>query len=146
MFAVLWLLAACVVLPLSAGFVARRLGARHGLVVSVRVVGLSIPVALFVAALTSAEFKTGLLTALEPEDTIYAAGFSECSFDQVQVGMTEAEVIELLGEPLRKENRESWHHWVYAGKKPGGDNFRIRQVVFSTNRKVVEVLSDFYVD
>ena len=40
------------------------------------------------------------------ESTHWTEGFSEDSFDQVKIGMTEDDVVRLIGKPLRKTCRE----------------------------------------
>lgn len=52
--------------------------------------------------------------------TTYAAGFTEAKFKRVRHGMTKAEVLDILGKPLRDdhENSESWDYpnnrWDYT--------------------------------
>jgi len=67
--------------------------------------------------------------------TLFSPHHSEAGFDQIRAGMTEAEVVELLGEPLSKERfiisfnqgarsagmpGGSSLMWSYSGDNPGG--------------------------
>ena len=79
---------------------------------------------------------------LELMNTRYASGFSEDAFRQVTSGMTEAQVLTLLGEPFR---RVPWHEgdppqetWWYAlPPRPSGGYHYDRRVIFSLDRKSV---------
>ena len=83
----------------------------------------------------------------DPTATVYASGFSELRFSQVQPGMSRAEVEELLGPPLRR-----WHRdfvdcaWSYSWQRRGDDSFDRRTVNFNRDGTVNRAFRKFYVD
>ncbi len=89
----------------------------------------------------------GCLTPLVfREDTEYASGYSAPAFQQLRLGMTEQEVLALLGSPLdrwpRMESGEVGWQWT---RSPGSNSYRVRSVVFRSGR-VVEIFHEFYID
>ena len=83
----------------------------------------------------------------DPAATVYASGFSESRFSQVQPGMSRAEVEGLLGPPLRR-----WHRdfvdcaWSYSWQRRGDDSFDLRNVIFNRDGTVHVAFREFYVD
>lgn len=90
-------------------------------------------------------------------DTQYAEGYSHWRFDSIEVGMTEHDVIAILGEPLyrwapyggrstSKRFPEKAHFigLVYS-RSPSSTHYRLRQVNLD-NGVVAEVRGYFYVD
>jgi hypothetical protein len=73
------------------------------------------------------------------EDTVYAPGYSAEAFEQIESGMTRAQVHALLGPPLRTTANDSesiteWQLrdcWTY---RPGSTHYRFRSIVYSDNR------------
>jgi|SRR6267142_1587536 len=90
-------------------------------------------------------FISTVLSPAVPQDTEYAAGYSDRAFRRVRVGMAASEVLALLGPPLDKRplegGRETWR-W---SRSPGSKSYRVRVAVFEGDR-VVKVLSSFYPD
>ena len=86
-------------------------------------------------------------------DTEYAAGYTHEGFSQIEVGMTEAEVIEILGEPLicwrpyQYTNFIEKRHFVglQYSDSPSDTHYRLRQV-YLENGIVKEVIGYFYID
>jgi len=89
-------------------------------------------------------------------DTEYAEGYSHNDFAQIELGMSEAAVIDLLGEPLtrwtpysykgRTKHPERAHYigLVYS-RSPSSSNYRLRDVILD-NGKVAEIRGYFYAD
>jgi hypothetical protein len=88
-------------------------------------------------------------------DTRYAAGYSERGFERVQVGMSEDEVVALIGRPL--ETHAFWKHpaykqwgqmvWSYTqdGAAPWGDwAWLSREVIFRNGRVAQKVRWIYY--
>jgi hypothetical protein len=82
-------------------------------------------------------------------DTRYAAGYEHPKFCAIKIGMTEQQVIEILGEPLSR-----WQPYVgekghFVGlqysESPTSTHYRLRQVYLDYGR-VAEVISYFYLD
>jgi hypothetical protein len=120
----------------------------------------------------------GLTGAVLPvfygDDTIYARGYSDTKFRRITTGMTPAEVVALLGRPLR-EVREYEHRagrlaveidedgrvrsgappesdlgppsaavWSFT-KTPNDSSYRVRVVRFR-NGLVERIIHEYYVD
>ncbi|MGK5090455.1 outer membrane protein assembly factor BamE [Deltaproteobacteria bacterium TL4] len=79
------------------------------------------------------------------EDTRWSPGFSEEVFAKIHVGMTEQEVLSLLGEPLRR-NCLTICEWAYAWQKTGNDSFDRRSIILNQIGVVERVRHEFYVD
>jgi outer membrane protein assembly factor BamE (lipoprotein component of BamABCDE complex) len=79
-------------------------------------------------------------------DTHYTQGFSQRKFAKVQPGMTKAEVLNLLGEPIGGPEAVASSHWSYTrdGKCRWADWAWLgREIVFADDR-VVEAISRVY--
>jgi hypothetical protein len=117
-----------------------------------------------------------LLGLLVPDDTRYAARFSDSAFRRIEVGIREAEVVALLGEPLATrtfrgsalvdatgalansgdEPREDpgpgasgeslEKIWFYSMPGVHHDSFHVRVVRTSGDGHVTSTSSWFYVD
>ncbi len=91
------------------------------------------------------------------EDTRYAYSFSHKKFRQVKVGMTEKQVLDLLGEPLtrfcyigqEKCDAKSFFNGRYNGLKysdsPNSENYHSR-IVYVDKGIVVEVKGALWYD
>jgi hypothetical protein len=84
-----------------------------------------------------------------PDDTIYAAGYSDRSFREVQKGQGPEVVLSLVGEPLNRSLSwdEESEYWYYSRHGPRFDNYWNKIVVFDAHkghviRKVDELYSD----
>jgi hypothetical protein len=83
------------------------------------VVGILIAaLAFFAATLTEQYFFP------YPEiGTVFSEGYSEANFDQIRAGMSEAEVIELLGEPLDRDRMIlSFNQGARSAAMPAGSS------------------------
>ena len=105
--------------------------------------------ALGVAAYNAHERSIGdaffYLIFFREDRTTFAAGFSDEKFDKVQLGMSEAQVAAILGEPLLKQPCHSDRcYWRYSGGPPDS-NFWQRVISFEDGR-VSHKLADYFVD
>jgi hypothetical protein len=86
-------------------------------------------------------------------DTKYAKGYSDKAFNKIEIGMTEEEVLNLIGEPLTRwtpfshTNSPNKAHYIglQYSESPSSTNYRLRQV-YINNGVVAEVIGYFYVD
>jgi hypothetical protein len=79
------------------------------------------------------------------EDTEYAVGYSDARFREVEIGMTENDVTQLLGAPLETRSLENdMESWRYS-RSPTDTSYRIRSVLFERGR-VEAIYHEFYVD
>lgn len=74
------------------------------------------------------------------DHTKYAFSYSEENFNKIKVGTSQEQVIELLGEPLKKLD----NHWFYTQSFLQSDQcYWSRGVVFDSDKKVKSVFK-FY--
>ena len=79
------------------------------------------------------------------ESTRWAEGFTEDNFDKVKPGMTEADVIRLVGQPLRKTCVE-WCELVYTWQIGSNLDFDWRSVELGKDGRVENVRREFFID
>lgn len=114
-------------------------------------------------------------TFLMYDGTYFTAGYSEIRYDRIQVGMTEKEVVQLIGEPFDKievstdDNYRKailpdggWYYWDdyinndnyktdnyiwrYARKKPCNEGSYIIRDVTIKGGRVFKRKKEFYID
>lgn len=90
-----------------------------------------------------------IFSSLENEDTAYASGYTDAGFRGVKVGMSDADVFRLIGQPQKSwpigdsgEGSETGARWSYS---PSDTNFRCRVLLFRDHH-VVEKHTEFYLD
>ncbi|MCD6066763.1 MAG: hypothetical protein K0S33_1589 [Bacteroidetes bacterium] len=95
--------------------------------------------------------KAEILSLIFVSDTEYAKGYSHIKFRQIKIGMTEKQVIIMLGPPLYKwkpygENDPSKRNYIGFGYSQGQKgSYRLRQINFDKGI-VVEIKNYFYID
>jgi hypothetical protein len=87
-------------------------------------------------------------------DTKYSDLYSDKKFNKIKIGMSEHDVLEIIGTPITKwkpylnnENyidKSNYEGFVYS-ESPSSTHYRLRQINFN-NGKVAEIISYFYVD
>jgi len=86
-----------------------------------------------------------IAAAAMDKGTVYAPGYTDRAFRRVAPGMSEADVRELLGEPLHvDETRWGTVIWSYS-KSPSDASYRYRNVVLESGR-VVRIRHGLYLD
>lgn len=96
--------------------------------------------------LTTVEGVAGLaLRLVYGENTQFAAGYSESAFRRVRAGQSEADVLQLLGEPLSRTTEKDGRTYLKYSRSPTDTHYRNRLVVLKGN-SVIETFSEFYVD
>jgi hypothetical protein len=82
------------------------------------------------------------------DDTVYSPGYDEDRFRQVRLSMTESEVERLLGSPLTKRsgpaNGTSW--WIFSDHKSATANYWRRWIEFNEKGRVIDVVSEYWID
>jgi outer membrane protein assembly factor BamE (lipoprotein component of BamABCDE complex) len=120
---------------------------------------------VLVAVGVTALFPRSLLQLVLPDQTVYADGFSEERFRKVRPGMSEQEVLSILGRPLEvyenaggRKYRTSWsakpsavnpvdfRWWSYSKAGRLYDSYHVRAVRFDRDGRVVDVDQTFYND
>jgi hypothetical protein len=114
---------------------------------AVAVVVASLIVSLLVVKLVPLLLLDGAIgLPLAPfTDTEYAPRYSHLRFMKLRIGMTRAEVIDLVGEPLSRDQNGSLEFWRYS-RSPGDTHYRVRVVLFDPAGRVFKIASEFYVD
>ena len=87
-------------------------------------------------------------------DTVFSSGYSHYKFNRLKTGMSETEVIDIIGPPLAEwrqyENnrfhpdKQQYITYLYS-QSPSSINYRLRQVSFDRGR-VAELKAYFYFD
>ncbi len=94
-----------------------------------------------------------VITLILQPDTNYSSGYTDEKFESINIGMTEKQVLDILGEPLtrwrpyRKTKFQDKAHFVglqYSESLSSG-HYNLRQINLD-NGKVAEIISYFYVD
>lgn len=82
------------------------------------------------------------------EETIWIENFSEEKFDKIKIGMTNKQVLNLMGKPLYdfEEQCADFCFWEYADQARNNGDFDQRWVVFDKSYKVIEIRKTFYID
>jgi SmpA / OmlA family len=82
------------------------------------------------------------------EGTIWAPNFSEENFDKLKIGMTDKEVLLLMGKPLNalEETCVNSCFWFYTKQDSGTSDFDQRWVVFNRDKRVSEIRKSFFID
>ena len=81
--------------------------------------------------------------------TRYGAGYSENAFAQIRVGMTQEELLDLLGQPLERVTYpSSWSQmdWKYSQAASRSGHFHLRTVRFTPDGKVSHVFKLLHFD
>ena len=81
------------------------------------------------------------------EDTVFSPGYSDNAFKQITIGMPEAEVKRLLGEPFEiyPPDEFSNRKKLCYSLSPGDTNYRIRAINIQEGC-VISKHSEFYLD
>lgn len=88
-----------------------------------------------------------LLPLVESHDTQYAPGFREEVFRSLRLGSREAEVRDLLGEPLlSRDFPDGGRYWYYSRQGDRSPNYFVRALVFDRNGALLARRRYFYVD
>ncbi len=86
-----------------------------------------------------------LLESMIQDDTEFAQDYTDKRFLMIVPGMTDSQVLDIMGEPLSKWNlNDSLTRFSYS-KSPSFNHYQIRQIHFK-NRVVVKCHSQFYID
>lgn len=95
--------------------------------------------ALLVVLVLAALGGIGAVLVVNAPDhvTEFAPEYTAAAFDSIHVGLAEASVLELVGEPLEKSSDDKTMTWTYA--RPTGDpeHTVIRRVAFDRRLRTV---------
>ncbi len=80
-------------------------------------------------------------------DTKFADKFSENRFEKIRIGMSEEEIVILIGKPLHKYCYNYGCDWIYSWKIKGdSDHFDLRSVFFDSSGVVEKVRHEFFMN
>lgn len=86
-------------------------------------------------------------------DTKYSKAYTHSKFNQIEIGMSEEELISILGDPLyfwepykssKHTEKEHYIGYVYS-ESPSSSSYRLRHV-YLDGKVVAEINGYFYVD
>jgi len=88
-----------------------------------------------------------------PPDTRFSEGYSHKKFRRIEIGMTQEQVVEILGKPLDiwkpyelTKYIEKRHYVAFQySESPSSVDYRLRQVYFD-NGIVAEIINYYYFD
>jgi len=86
-------------------------------------------------------------------DTKYSSGYTDKKFESISIGMTERQVLDILGEPLTRwrpyqnTNFKDKKHFVglQYSESPSSTHYRLRQIYLDSGI-VAEKKNYFYID
>ena len=81
------------------------------------------------------------------EDTMYAPSYTEKNFNKIEIGMTQEQVLELVGEPLKKSGRDR-SCWEYTALRENDRSYCywVREVNFNSDKKVTKIDAYYWWD
>lgn len=94
-----------------------------------------------------------VLELLLQPDTKYSAGYTDEKFESISIGMTEKQVLDIIGEPLTRwqpyqytkfQDKEHFVGLQYS-ESPSSGHYNLRQIYLDSG-KVAEIISYFYID
>jgi hypothetical protein len=86
-------------------------------------------------------------TLMSPfEGTVWALQFDEAGFSKIRVGMAAADVVKLIGNPLRKDCDSADCFWIYTWHDSATADFDQRWVVVGASDRVSEIRKSFFID
>lgn len=74
--------------------------------------------------------------------TLYAPSYTESEFSKIEIGMSQDQVLSLIGEPLKKLDS----HWFYTQRKKSDSNYWSRVVEFDSDKRVIRISKFYNVD
>ena len=77
-------------------------------------------------------------------DTVFSENYTDKGFLEIKKGMTEEEVIEIMGEPLARSIEENFIGFQYS-KSERSTHYRFRNIIL-TKGIVTDVIGYYYVD
>jgi outer membrane protein assembly factor BamE (lipoprotein component of BamABCDE complex) len=117
--------------------------------IHVKIVALLLIMFIIVISAIVQSYATDIIKSrLFGEATIYAKGYTDRRFRSISVGMTAADVLSVMGQPLRRGPWEDYQQvWFYTDQRTATDNFWRKWLSIDTrNDRVIMIIDDFWVD
>jgi outer membrane protein assembly factor BamE (lipoprotein component of BamABCDE complex) len=99
-----------------------------------------------VTVLLWAAVQVALVFSCVPDQTEYAAGYSEDAWSAIGRGDTQERVRALVGTPLERWSHPDDEWWSYSRQRTSTDNYRQRKLRFDHQGRVVEKHETCYID
>lgn len=80
------------------------------------------------------------------EGTIWVPKFDESKFSKVRIGMSAHEVVQLIGNPLRKDCGKEDCFWIYTWLETALPGYDQRWLIFDLKERVIEIRKSFELD
>lgn len=100
----------------------------------------------------ASDWSDWIATLGDHPGTRFAPGFSEAQFAQIKVGMTRDEVRKVAGKPLywipwtTGLSEGTGQDWSYSDSVTNVPNYHVRDVMFDSKGRVVEIWKAFYAE
>jgi hypothetical protein len=93
------------------------------------------------------EGYTGLILELicPNHDTVFSNDYTHERFLKIEKGMTEKEVIDILGQPINRWTPKEKYMGLTYSQSEGSTHYRLRQI-YLTEGRVREIYGYYYVD
>jgi hypothetical protein len=92
-------------------------------------------------------FQEFVLSSISEEETIYAKGYSDKAWKEVNINDTIERVVKLLGDPIKIYRRDDGSSsYYYSDQKTGRSNYKMRVIIFNKEGRVKEKYREFYID
>jgi outer membrane protein assembly factor BamE (lipoprotein component of BamABCDE complex) len=117
-------------------------------VIVLAIVGLGLYVGLQCKYCCSVEDVFFYTIFFKDDATQFSSRYSEENFKKITKGMSKTDVVELMGEPLKKDltgGKNFSEVWRFTGA-PADRNYWFRIVLFDTDGKVVACEAKYFVD
>jgi len=93
------------------------------------------------------DFKEFIFSSTVEEETVYAKGYSIKAWKEVKLNDNIERVIQLLGEPLKKDKSDDGaFSYFYSDQGPRNKSCRVRIIVFNKEGRVLKKIREFYID
>lgn len=88
-----------------------------------------------------------ILMLFYEEETVYAEGYVETSWNKIKLRNSMDHVIKFLGPPLVKNiDKDGRTYFHYSKQGPKNTNYCVRIIVFDPENKVETIVKEFYLD
>lgn len=78
-------------------------------------------------------------------DTVFSEHYTHEGFLRIEEGMTEDQVLEILGEPINRWTPKEDYLGLTYSQSPGSTHYRLRQI-YLTEGRVKEIYGYYYTD
>ena len=109
---------------------------------------ISVMLSVVLVGIAQCTARERLISLYFGEETVYTEGYSESRFRSIRPGMATADVLSVMGPPLRRARWGGYPQvWFYSDQKTITDNFWRRWVIVDDRiNRVASIVDDFWID